>query len=199
MTPAELLLSQGQPELVPIPGTTLLYVSNSGNDIFMDTSSQMYYVLAAGRWFVSNTLQNGDWSYVPGSSLPADFAKIPPSNPKASVLVSVPGTPQAKEAVIANQIPQTAAISRNAAKLQVNYHGAPDFQPIPDTALTYAVNTHDAGYSSRPQVLLCRREWCLVYITRGRRAVDGSDLGACRDLYDSSGEPDSLRCLRVCL
>jgi hypothetical protein len=141
MTPAELLLSQGQPELVPIPGTTLLYVGNSGNDILMDTSSQMYYVLAAGRWFVSNMLQNGSWSYVPGSSLPADFARIPTYNPKASVLVSVPGTPQAKEAVIANQIPQTAAISRKAAKLQVNYYGAPNFQPIPDTTLTYAVNT----------------------------------------------------------
>jgi hypothetical protein len=141
MTPAELLLSQGQPNLVPILGTELLYVANSGNDIFMDTSNQMYYVLAAGRWFVSNALQNGNWSYVSGSSLPADFAKIPPYNPKASVLVSVPGTPQAQEAVIANQIPQTAAISRSAAKLQVNYHGAPDFQPIADTALTYAVNT----------------------------------------------------------
>ena len=57
------------------------------------------------------------------------------------MLVSVPGTPQAKEALIANEIPQTAAITRSAAKLNVTYSGAPDFQPIPDTNLTYAVNT----------------------------------------------------------
>jgi hypothetical protein len=141
MTPAELLLSQGQPDLVPIPGTSLLYVQNSGNDIFMDTANQMYYILVAGRWFNSNALQNGTWSYVPASSLPPDFAKIPPYSPKASVLVSVPGTPQAKEALIANQIPQTAAISRSTATLQVTYSGLPNFQPIQDTNLKYAVNT----------------------------------------------------------
>lgn len=141
MSPAELLLSQGQPELVPVPGTGLLYVQNSGSDIFMDTSNQTYYILAAGRWFSSSSLQNGSWSYVAGSGLPADFAKIPPYSPKASVLVSVPGTPQAKEALIANQIPQTATITRSAAQLQVSYYGAPNFQPIQDTNLTYAVNT----------------------------------------------------------
>ena len=76
-----------------------------------------------------------------GASLPPDFAKIPTYSPKADVLVSVPGTPQAKEAVIANSIPQTATISRTAAKLNVSYYGAPDFQTIQGTSLTYAVNT----------------------------------------------------------
>ncbi len=140
-TPAELLITQGQAQLTPILGTSLLYVSNTGNDIFMDTENNSYYVLLAGRWFSGASLQSGPWSYVAGTSLPSDFAKIPASNPKASVLVSVPGTPQAKEALIANSIPQTAAITRSAATLSVNYSGAPDFQPIPDTALTYAVNT----------------------------------------------------------
>jgi hypothetical protein len=141
MTPAELLLSKGQPQMASIPGTNLQYVENSGADIFMDASNQSYYVLLAGRWFKSNSLQSNSWSYVPVSGLPGDFAKIPPYSPKASVLASVPGTPQAKEALIANQIPQTATISRTAATLQVAYNGAPDFQPIPETEMTYAVNT----------------------------------------------------------
>jgi hypothetical protein len=140
-TPAELLITQGQAQLTPILGTSLLYVSNTGNDIFMDSSNNNYYVLLAGRWFSGASLQNGSWSYVAGTSLPPDFAKIPASSPKASVLVSVPGTVQAKEALIANSIPQTAAITRSAATLSVNYSGAPDFQPIPETQLTYAVNT----------------------------------------------------------
>ena len=139
--PAELLLTQGQPQLTPIPGTSLLYVSNSGNDIFMDTSNNNYYILLAGRWFSSTSLQSGPWTFVAGTSLPPDFAKIPPTSAKASVLVSVPGTPQAKEALIANSIPQTAAITRSAAKLNVSYARSPNFQAIPDTPLTYAVNT----------------------------------------------------------
>ena len=50
--PAELLLTQGQPQFTPILGTTLLYVSNSGNDVFMDSSNNNYYILLAGRWFL---------------------------------------------------------------------------------------------------------------------------------------------------
>ena len=139
--PAELLQTQGQPVYDPVYGTSLVYVANAGSDIFKDNANNEYYILIAGRWFQSQSLQNGPWTYVPGSSLPAAFAQIPPYSPKANVLVSVPGTPQAKEALIANQIPQTATISRSAATLAVTYSGAPIFQPIQGTDLTYAVNT----------------------------------------------------------
>jgi hypothetical protein len=139
--PAELLVTQGEPVMAAIPGTILQYVSNTGADIFFDTGNQTYYVLIGGRWFSTPSLENAQWSYVAGASLPTDFAKIPPYSPKSDVLVSVPGTSEAKEAVIANSIPQTATISRTAAKLSVSYYGAPDFQPVPGTTLTYAVNT----------------------------------------------------------
>jgi len=139
--PAELLLTQGPPQFTPIVGTSLLYVENSGSDIFMDNFNQMFYVLIAGRWFTSNSLQKRAWSYVPGAALPSDFAEIPTYSPKASALVSVQGTPQAKEALIANQIPQTAAISRNAAKLEVRYYGTPNLKSIEGTNLQYVSNT----------------------------------------------------------
>jgi len=141
MVPAELLLSDGPPQFAPILGTSLLYVSNSGNDIFMQNGSQIYYILLAGRWFSSSALTGAPWTYVPGGSLPADFANIPDYSPKASVLVSVPGTLEAKEALIANSIPQTATITRSAAQLTVTYGGAPQFDPIAGTSLQYAVNT----------------------------------------------------------
>ena len=140
-TPAELILASGQPEFTPIAGTNLMYVINSGDDIFQDVVNAAYYLLVAGRWFTSTNLQNGPWSYIAASSLPADFAKIPPYSPKASVLVSIPGTPQAKEALIANQIPQTATINRAKAKLTLSYVGEPDFQPVTGTSLQYAVNS----------------------------------------------------------
>jgi len=137
---AELLQTQGEPQFAPIAGTQLLYVTNSENDIFIETATQARYVLISGRWFRGASM-TGPWEFVPGDRLPADFAKIPATHAKASVLASVPGTPQAREALIANEIPQTATITRSAASLEVSYDGQPQFRPIESTTLQYAVNT----------------------------------------------------------
>ena len=43
---AELLLTKGEPQFEPLPGTTLSYVVNSADDIFRDGETpQNYYVL----------------------------------------------------------------------------------------------------------------------------------------------------------
>jgi hypothetical protein len=138
--PAELIQTEGSPNLVPIEGTKLMQIQNSDNALFFYDPSQRYYVLISGRWFDAGTLE-GPWKFVPYNGLPKDFAKIPPTHPKANVLVSVPGTPQAKEAVIANSIPQTATVQRSEAKLELTYDGAPQFRPIASTPLLYAINT----------------------------------------------------------
>ena len=138
--PAELLEIEGQPQFESITGTRLEYVKNTTAEIFRDTSTVDYYILLSGRWFKSRSLENGSWSYVDGKELPPDFAKIPEDSPKAGVLASVPGTPPAKEALIANAIPQTATITRNEAKLEVRYDGDPEFRQIESTGLRYAVN-----------------------------------------------------------
>lgn len=138
--PAELLLVRGEPRFTAIANTNLQYVSNTDSDIFTDNGSAQYYVTFSGRWFQAASL-NGPWSYLSGKDLPVDFAKIPPSSPKAGVLVSIPGTPQAQEALIANEIPQTAVISASDAKLTVNYDGDPRLQPIEGTRLSYVVNS----------------------------------------------------------
>jgi len=138
--PAELLQTQGDPQVAPIDGTDLIFVVNTENHIFVHTPSQDHYILVSGRWFKAQSM-NGPWQYVAGENLPADFAKIPAAHKKAAVLVSVPGTPQATEALIANAIPQTATITRSAAVLTVNYDGAPQFRSIEPTTLMYAVNT----------------------------------------------------------
>ena len=138
--PAELLQTQGDPQVAPIEATNLIFVVNTENDIFVHTPTQEHYILVSGRWFKSQSM-NGPWQYVPGEKLPADFANIPATHKKAAVLVSVPGTPQAKEALIANAIPQTATITRNAASLTVSYDGTPQFKSIESTTLMYAANT----------------------------------------------------------
>lgn len=138
--PAELLQTAGDPEVAPIPNTALLYITNTDNDIFVHTITQTHYVLLAGRWFSAQSM-HGPWTYVAPDKLPADFAQIPETHAKANVLVSVAGTPQAKEALIANSIPQTATVARSTTTLTVEYDGTPKFKPIENTTLQYAVNT----------------------------------------------------------
>jgi len=146
--PAELLVTGGDPQYTPIKGTNLLFVSNTENNIFMDTGSQEYYTLLSGRWFKGKSLKDGPWNYVAPDKLPADFAKIPPESTKGFVLVSVAGTAQAKEALLDNAIPQTAAIDRKKATTEVKYAGDPKFEKIADTNLEYAVNTGTAVFKA---------------------------------------------------
>ena len=140
MTPAELIETAGVGQLVNIPGTSLLYVSNTSKALFFDQSDSNYYVLVSGRWFKAASVY-GPWLFVSPGALPGDFQNIPPDSVKANVLCSVPGTPQAQEVVIANSIPQTATVQRDQAQLTVNYSGEPNFVPIQGTSLSYANNT----------------------------------------------------------
>jgi hypothetical protein len=141
-TPAELLVTEGPPNFEPIVGTGLEYVKNTTANIFRNSETQDYYILLSGRWFRSkSSLESSAWEFVGGKSLPEKFAHIPETSPKAGVLVSVTGTGPAKEALIANSIPQTATITRSEAKLLVKYDGNPQFKTIAGTELKYAENT----------------------------------------------------------
>ena len=137
--PTELIVFKGQPNYVPVAGT-LLWATNTGADVFIDSASNYTYLLLSGRWFRSVGM-NGPWSFVASNALPPDFARIPTSSPAAIVLASVAGTPQAQEAVIANSIPQTATVPlRGGPGFMPNFDGAPQFQPIAGTSLLAATN-----------------------------------------------------------
>ena len=138
--PAELIVTQGQPQMKPVTGTQLLYVENTSGDILFDLKGQDFFVPLTGRWYRAKALE-GPWQFIDGDKLPKDFAKIPSNDPKANVLASVPGTPAAQESVIANSIPQTAEVNREEAKFESRYDGEPKFDAVPDTQLQYAVNS----------------------------------------------------------
>jgi hypothetical protein len=139
--PAELIQTQGRPDYEPIEGTDLLHVRNTSTNILLDPTDQRHYILLSGRWFRSPSLAEGPWEYVPHDKLPAAFTRIPETHPRGAVLASVPGTPQAKEALIDNSIPQTAEVSRTTTTYRATYDGAPKFQPIEGTPLQSAVNS----------------------------------------------------------
>ncbi|GGP24743.1 hypothetical protein [Silvimonas amylolytica] len=140
--PTELIMVDGEPQFAPLAGTDLAYVVNTAGDVFVDAhADNTWYVLLSGRWF-SAASTKGPWTYVPGDKLPADFAKIPSDSPKSAVLASIPGTPEARESLIANSIPQTATVQVKQASLSVHYDGnQPQFKPIDGTVLNYAWNT----------------------------------------------------------
>ena len=102
------------------------------------TNGRFYYLLS-GRWFAAAGL-DGPWTFAT-NALPPDFARIPPDSPRGFVLVSVPGTAAAQQALIEAQIPQEGTLDRSSAKITVVYAGEPKFEPINGTTMLYAANT----------------------------------------------------------
>jgi hypothetical protein len=141
--PAEVILFDGQPVYAQIPDTQLTYATNTSSVVFVFTPTQQFYYLTAGRWFRANDLQ-GPWTYAT-PDLPPDFAKIPLSSPASAILASVPGTDEAKDAVLLAQVPTTITVkpAEVAAKVKVAYAGDPKFEPIKGTSMEYATNSHD--------------------------------------------------------
>jgi hypothetical protein len=140
-SPSVVILFDGQPVYSPIPGTQLSYAVNTNSYVFVYSPTNQFYYMTAGRWFSSSSLQ-GPWTFA-NSNLPADFAHIPPSSGAGQVLASVPGTEEAKDAVMIAQVPTSITVNASAAaaKASVTYDGAPQFVPISGTSMSYATNT----------------------------------------------------------
>ncbi len=139
--PSELIVTEGEPQYEPIPGTALSYVKNTTGNMFKDGADQKLYLLVSGRWFRSGATE-GPWQHVASDALPADFAKIPDDSAKENVKAAVAGTTQAKEALIANAIPQTAEVKVKETKIDPpKFDGEVKLAPIEGTSLQYVVNT----------------------------------------------------------
>ena len=139
--PAELIVTAGDPEFTPVPGTRLMRADNTESTLFLNTADGKHYFLVAGRWFRSAGL-NGPWSAA-SKDLPAEFAKIPDNDPSAFVKASVPGTQEAQDAVMLASIPKSITINTAEAKpLEVVYSGQPQFVAVQGaTGVQYAVNS----------------------------------------------------------
>jgi len=137
--PAEMILTDGPPSYVPVRGTRLLRVNNTASALFLHTGDGKLYFLVAGRWFRGGSL-SGPWSAA-SKNLPPDFAQIPDDDLSAFVKASVPGTREAKDAVLLASIPTTTTVNITNVTVHVTYTGQPQFVTIPSTAVQYAVNT----------------------------------------------------------
>jgi hypothetical protein len=151
--PADLILIDGEPSLTPISGTSLLFVKNTEQDLFLHRAEGLYYYLTSGRWFRARQLR-GPWAAA-GDDLPDDFRRIPEGHEKSDALAAVPGTPQAKEAVIEAQIPKKITVKRKEAAVNVQYAGKPQFEPVQGTSMAYAVNTMNDVIKLKEQYYCC--------------------------------------------
>lgn len=151
--PTELVVSKGKAEFSPLTDD-LLVMSNSDSNVFMDVTSQKYYLIISGRWYKAGSM-TGTWKYVAADKLPKTFVKIPETSRYADVRAFIAGTDEAKEAVMDAQIPQTAAVKKGTVDIQVVYDGKPDFKAIDGTGLQFAVNCSET-------VLLAGKEYYLV-------------------------------------
>jgi hypothetical protein len=137
--PAELILTDGDPKYRPIKGTSLLQVANTESVVFRNSGDAKFYFLVAGRWFRAPSLE-GPWAAA-SKDLPADFARIPDTDPVAWVKASVPGTREAQDAVLLASIPSTTTVQIAPVTETVTYSGPPQFVAITNTVVQYAVNT----------------------------------------------------------
>lgn len=200
--PAEIITFKGKPVYAEIPNTQLSYATNTESNVFLHSGENQYYYLVSGRWFRAKTL-DGPWTFAT-PDLPADFAKIPPKSVASRVLVSVPGTNEANDAVLLAQVPNTVIVDRAKAEAEVavSYDGEPKFDPIEDTSLSYASNTQDKVIKVGDLYYLCfQGVWFMSTAPSGpwktRGLCSSRDLhhpieltGVQRDLCDTDHDHD---------
>jgi hypothetical protein len=137
--PTELIVTEGKPAYAPIADGELLVVTNTESDMVIEVATQRTFLLISGRWFAARTT-DGPWQFVPSDELPESFADIDPDSDYGYLLTWVAGTEMAEESVLDSYVPQTAAVKVDAS-ITVTYDGEPQFTPIEETELLYAVNT----------------------------------------------------------
>ncbi|MGC4017705.1 MAG: hypothetical protein QM755_24785 [Luteolibacter sp.] len=156
--PAELIAFDGAPVFQKVSGTTgLMWAVNTESWVFQNKEDSQYYYLVSGRWFRTASLSAGPWTYA-GNDLPEDFKRIPRGHPCDDVLSSVPGTVEARDAVMLAQVPVEASVNVAEAesKAVAAYDGAPEFTTIEGTGMSYAKNSGSSVIQVQGSYYLCQ-------------------------------------------
>jgi hypothetical protein len=136
--PAELIVIDGDVQLEAIaeaPG--LQFAANTTSPVFLWESN--FYYLAAGRWFMAQNFA-AEWRTV--TELPEVFSLIPADHGMGYVRSSVPGTLEARTALLEASLPQVRAVERkDKLRLKDAYEDKPRFEEIKGTKLRRAVNS----------------------------------------------------------
>jgi hypothetical protein len=183
--PAEIVVLEGKAQLEEIPDTGgLAHVTNTETPLFK--LGERYYLLVAGRWFSTKYLLTGPWEFT--MPLPESFARIPADHAMGSVRASVPGTLEARRAVLEATLPTRKAVAAGEApKVAVSYAGEPQFEGIPETKVSRAVNTGNDILKVGEKYYLCYEGvWYVGDSPSGPWAATGSVPGEIYEIPPSS-------------
>jgi len=182
--PTELISFEGEPTGSD-HGTNLLFANNTASDVFKAStlrdlrSRRGTAGIRGSRWTAP-----GRTSPPTGSEgLREDSAESDKSDSRASVA----GTDEAEDALLDAQIPQTTAIDRKSAKLQVTYDGKRSSVDIPNSGVEYAINTPTSVLRCRGKYYAC--DQAVWYVRRARRPVGSQRCAARRSRQHPSVEP----------
>ena len=140
--PTELIWTDGPPQLATIPGHGTCFTSLTRIRMSLSKLPTQRNIRAALRAVVCSPGTNGPWAFVLPDQLPPDFACIPADGPKADVLASVAGTPAGGGCDRRYLYPANRrGGSNHFDQPPVEYDGDPNFQAIPGSPCSYAVNT----------------------------------------------------------
>jgi Domain of unknown function (DUF4136) len=78
LTPAELIVTDGEPDYASIQGTSLQRITNTTADVFREPTDEELYVRLPAGWFRAWTT-NGPWQRIADDRLPADLARLLPA------------------------------------------------------------------------------------------------------------------------
>ncbi len=132
--PAVLVITDGEPLLVPVENTSLRYVVNTNWDLF-SYQENTWYLLNGDRWLRAQSLEAGtDW--LPVNRLPDDFQRLPANTNWTRVLAQVPA--------VGSRAPSPEVIVSDRPAELIALTGAPQWEPVGDTSLQSAVNTASA-------------------------------------------------------
>lgn len=146
-TPAQLLMTDGEPLLAPVPDTKLQYVVNTNWDLFKYKDKE-WYLRVDKRWLKNKQL-SGNWKY--DNSLPKDFKKLPADENWNEVRAAMPSEK-------GDKTPPTIFISDRPAELIVT-DGDPSYRTVGGPGLEYVADTESD---------LFRYEYKFYYLVSGR-------------------------------
>ena len=129
--PAELMIINGDPLLVPIDNTDLEFVVNTNWDLFYHTDKERWYVLNGTAWQYTKRLDAPDWKVT--TRLPGDFRELPDEANWSRVRQHLP-------AKRPDNLPPAIIVSQRPAEL-ILVDGPPQTERIPGTDIAFVRNT----------------------------------------------------------
>ena len=145
--PARIIVATEPTVLIAIAGTPNLVaaapgvreVTNANCVLLKVDSPSEWWTLQSGRWF--HAAPGTPWQYASPAQVPASFQNLAVRGRLVAARASVPGTTEAKAAVVAAREVRTITVHPDAT-CYVSYNGAPNFVPVSGT------NSADIGYAT---------------------------------------------------